>query len=261
MKNRNPTRKTFATEKKRFLKESKKVAESAPITLLAAGIAHEFHNLLGAADGHAAWALESKNPKDMVEALEIVRLVCLRSSQITRSLQGFSQPREENSKEFSLKNLFLEIEKFFLKPTSEKNIKLKIKPSSINIKAKKLDIEEVLINLIKNAVESLEFFDGPKTIEVFALKKGKFIEIHVKDSGPGIPSIEQDHIFKPFWTTKGVLKHLHLQNQKIPIDSKHEGSGLGLYISRMRILEHGGQLKLQSCQKGAHFIILLPAST
>ncbi|MBP7843226.1 MAG: GHKL domain-containing protein [Proteobacteria bacterium] len=248
----------LVAEKKRFLKASQKIkSEEAPLTLLAAGIAHEFHNLLGAADGHAQWALESGDPKDMKEALEIVRLVCTRSSQITRALQSFSQPREEEQALIRLNELFTEVAKIYSTLCSEQGIKLLIKETKLELKINKLDLEEVLVNLIKNALEALSNQSGEKVISVEAEKNGKTLIINVKDNGPGVLKIHREHIFKPFWTTKGVLKNLQKSTEKVS-SSKQDGSGLGLYISRMRILERGGDLRLKATSKGCHFVIEIP---
>jgi signal transduction histidine kinase len=254
------SRSKLKAEKKRFVEASKKLAKSteeAPLSLLAAGVAHEFHNLLGAADGHAQWALESADPKDMKEALEIVRLVCKRSSQITRALQGFSQPREERRDWVGLPALFDELRKIYGTLCNEKGIELQLKSPPLKVWGSKIDIEEVLVNLIKNAIEAMSETEGTKRIEVYAEKSPKKIIIHVRDTGPGIPSLHREHIFRPFWTTKGVLKNLH--ENPASKGNPQQGSGLGLYISRMRILEHRGQLKIKESKSGTHFVIELPA--
>jgi PAS domain S-box-containing protein len=112
----------------------------------------------------------------------------------------------------------------------DKKIKIewKVQPDDLEIIADKKQISQVLINLLKNALEALK--DKPKgTI----LLKGEInsdgrAQISITDNGPGIPDDLMDKIFVPFFTTK------------------ESGSGIGLSLSRQIMLLHGGSLKLVS---------------
>lgn len=89
-------------------------------------------------------------------------------------------------------------------------------------------IEQVLINLLKNALEALEEQDYPHiTLTVNQSREGKTL-ISVKDNGPGIPVEVLDRIFVPFYTTK------------------EQGSGIGLSLSRQIMLQHKGSLQCSS---------------
>jgi C4-dicarboxylate-specific signal transduction histidine kinase len=164
-----------------------------------------------------------------------------------------------------LNSLFEEISKIYTKLCTEKNIKLSIKvPTQMaSIWANKMDIEEVLINLIKNAIEALDENQNPaKTLNVWCEKKSKLYLLNVSDNGPGIPDLYSELIFRPFWTTKGVLKNIQstAPAQNASNNAKNQqGSGLGLYLSRMRCLEQGGKLILKKKKLGAHFVIEIPA--
>lgn len=89
-------------------------------------------------------------------------------------------------------------------------------------------IEQVLINLLKNAIEALENQENPHiTLTVNKNREGKTL-INVKDNGPGIPPEVLDRIFVPFYTTK------------------EQGSGIGLSLSRQIMLMHKGSIQCSS---------------
>ncbi len=88
-------------------------------------------------------------------------------------------------------------------------------------------IDQVLINLIKNAIEALESTSSP-TINIIAKKTDEGIQISVSDNGPGISDEIADNIFVPFYTTK------------------ESGSGIGLSLSRQIMRLHKGSLEVQS---------------
>ncbi len=103
---------------------------------------------------------------------------------------------------------------------------------NLAIRADRGQIEMVLINLLKNAVESMEKTPGVNvlhpTIELDALADGPHVVIRVTDNGPGIEPEALEQIFIPFYTTKKT------------------GSGIGLSLSRQIMQLHGGQLTANS---------------
>lgn len=103
-----------------------------------------------------------------------------------------------------------------------------------------VQIQQVITNLVRNAVEAVRTSDG-KAIFIGATLAGDFVEVTVTDHGPGIPADLKAGLFKPFST------------------SKAEGTGLGLSISRSIIRAHGGELWLVAkAEPGASFRFSLP---
>lgn len=98
---------------------------------------------------------------------------------------------------------------------------------------------QVIINLVKNAMEAGNGESANMKIDVSATRKGNFTEIKVKDDGPGIPEEIQDEIFIPFFTTK------------------ESGSGIGLSYSRQILRAHGGSLLCKSKEGETEFTIRL----
>ena len=131
--------------------------------------------------------------------------------------------------EFQVKDIFETVIQL-LKPELKRDsidICSSINPVNLIIKADCSLIEQVLINLIKNASEALLNSDNPK-ISLNAELINNMVQIKVKDNGPGISSEVLDNIFIPFFTTK------------------EKGSGIGLSLSRQIMLLHGGNISVKS---------------
>ncbi len=104
-------------------------------------------------------------------------------------------------------------------------------------------IEQLLLNLITNAVQSMEGQERDKAIEIATSTEGSRVVVAVADSGPGVPEELREKIFEPFFTTKG------------------SGTGLGLPISRRIVTEHGGAITVGTSRLGgAEFRISLPSA-
>ncbi|MFZ3589663.1 ATP-binding protein [Bacillus sp. DJP31] len=101
-------------------------------------------------------------------------------------------------------------------------------------------LKQVFHNLIRNSIEAME---GEGKISIFSKSTKLSYEIHIRDSGPGIPFHIQSSVFDPF------------------ISLKEKGTGLGLTIVQRIVENHGGNIELvSSSQQGTSFIITLPIS-
>ena len=129
----------------------------------------------------------------------------------------------------------------------ELSIETELSANIPNVFCSPSEIEQVLLNLIKNAAHALaekEFADGKPIILITTKVVEDNIKIEVKDNGPGIPDQIKEHLFKPFFTTKPI----------------GVGTGLGLSISNYIISDkHHGKLRMESeIGIGSTFIIELP---
>jgi len=111
---------------------------------------------------------------------------------------------------------------------------------NININADKAQLEQVFINVLKNAKEAMEGGNGNKNIDVFCQNDEKYFHIHICDSGMGIAN--QDNLFVPFYSTKP------------------QGSGIGLTLCKQILFNHGGLFTLTNRKdnEGAEAVISLP---
>jgi two-component system sensor kinase FixL len=124
-------------------------------------------------------------------------------------------------------------------------IQAKIDPSLPIVLADPVQIEQVLLNLLRNAMDAMEAANTERrSVIVAARRPGKHgVEISVADSGPGVAYEMIDTILEPFVTTKPL------------------GMGMGLSISRAIIEAHGGRLRLaRRSRSGAIFFFTLPAA-
>jgi signal transduction histidine kinase len=102
-----------------------------------------------------------------------------------------------------------------------------VHPASLTLHADKRLLEQVLINLLKNAMEAMDGREDA-SVRLKAFSGTHRVMIQVEDNGPGIPLEEQERIFIPFFTTK------------------KQGSGIGLSLSRQIMRMHGGSITLTS---------------
>ncbi|MEZ4699789.1 MAG: HAMP domain-containing sensor histidine kinase [Rhodothermales bacterium] len=144
-----------------------------------------------------------------------------------RSLTRIPRPDLEI---FPIRRLFSAIEHLFRSSLDDAGIGLRVavQPEELDVTADPELIEQVVINLIKNAMEALQ--DTPDACIQLSARmtpRGNTI-IQVSDNGPGIPPEALERIFIPFYTTK------------------KEGSGIGLSLSRQIMRQHGGALSVIS---------------
>jgi signal transduction histidine kinase len=102
-------------------------------------------------------------------------------------------------------------------------------------------LEQVVLNLITNAVQAMEGVESGKRIEVSTSLDEDAVAIAIADSGPGVPPHLRQKIFDPFYTTKSG------------------STGIGLSLSHRIIQDHGGTLSVSASRLGgAEFVIRLP---
>lgn len=235
--------------------------------LLAAGVAHEFNNILGAADGHAEWALQTGLAQDMKEALQVVRQACRRSLQITKSLQALPTLREEAAGVFALSKIDNDLKQHFRPLAKKTGVRLRIEMPQGEIYGSSSELFEVLVNLIKNAYEALQSqaATAGKVECVGRLMGSGRLKILVTDNGPGIPEALRERIFHPFFTTKGRMREmLNMAETELshPSNSASEGgSGLGLFLSRSIVQKMGGRLEYVPTSTGTRFEVALPLAS
>lgn len=112
-------------------------------------------------------------------------------------------------------------------------------PAGFTMEGDPDQLRQVVSNLVRNAVEALPDHRGTVCVEV-RRGRGNKAELHVSDSGPGIPESVARRIFDVLFTTKA------------------SGTGLGLPLARLICEAHGGTLTLEPSKRGAHFKITIP---
>ncbi|WP_369794075.1 PAS domain-containing sensor histidine kinase [Salegentibacter sp. Hel_I_6] len=157
-----------------------------------------------------------------------------------KTYRSLSKVTKIDKEQIQISELFKNLENL-LKPGKDKNILLdfELKDPNLEVEADAYLLEQVLINLVLNAMEACENIPNPK-VKVFAEKKfdGQVV-ISVTDNGPGIPEEIKDQIFVPFFTTK------------------KEGSGIGLSLSKQIMTLHGGKIQVTSKENKGTLISLI----
>jgi len=131
---------------------------------------------------------------------------------------------------FAIQELFDRVQKLMQTNIKENGIDfmVRVEPKTLEVTADPELIEQVLINLLLNALQALENQDNPKIQLVARLDDRGRILVQVSDNGPGITSENRDKIFIPFYSTK------------------HGGSGIGLSLSRQIMRLHNGTINVYS---------------
>ena len=206
------------------------------IGTLASALAHELNQPLTAIANYMAASRDLVNdfkPEaigPLREALDESSKEALRAGKIVRRLRDFVSKGEIESRILPLNNLINDATTLGLVGAREQGVSwsIEIEPGIDNVLADRVQIQQVLVNLMRNAIEAMA--DSPKKhISIRARLLGlEQVEISVADSGHGVPDELIGQLFQPFITTKA------------------QGMGLGLSICRTIIEAHGGHISVES---------------
>jgi two-component system NtrC family sensor kinase len=223
----------------------------AALGKMAAGIAHEINNPLAVIGEKAGWMRdllgdeqfrESENFQEYVRSIEKIEEHVERARKITHNMLGFARRMEPRLDDVDVNAIITQTIELLKNHARINNITIRtdLQSDLPVIASDQSQLQQVLLNLINNAIDAIGK-DG--SIDVQTLVSQKMLEIHVRDSGPGIPKDQQRRIFDPFYTTKGFGK----------------GTGLGLSISFGIIQGMGGTITFNSEKgRGTEFVVKLP---
>jgi signal transduction histidine kinase len=208
---------------------------------LAASLAHEINNPLQAI--HNCLTLAQRFPLEVEEHTDFLALAgqeVERLINLVRRILDFCRPSRGHSVSANVNDLIEHVIALSQKKLqhSEVGLHLDLDPDLPSIRIVTDQISQVILNLIVNAIEALP--DGGH-LELSSQQTGDWIEIKVKDDGPGLTPSQIEYLFEPFFTTKPA------------------GTGLGLAISFGIIERHGGTIQVESANgAGATFTVRLP---
>lgn len=208
----------------------------ASLGQMAAGLAHEIRNPLGAIALYAT--MLEQDLIDRPEQVQTARKIATAVSGLNRlvtSILEFARPREP-SRQMVPFGRVLSLATPVIAPMLEhKAIKLYVPQQKVTLFADPEDLARALANLLRNAAEAVQE-GGTIAVRVRAARQGAAV-IWVEDDGVGVPVEMADRIFEPFATTK------------------HNGTGLGLAIVHQIVEAHGGRIRLRRSRLGgARFV-------
>jgi len=209
-----------------------------PISSLATTVEHDLGDYLGNESGGCA--IEKEDLEDIHMAVQTIQR---RSDGLIRFVNDFRSLTHTPEPKLQLINIssFFHQLQVLLRGELDKNhihFISKVTPQTLTIKLDPELIQQVLINLTKNAIQALKE-QQKKTIWLYAYKDDRNkVLVTLKDNGPGIDEEAQNKIFIPFFTTK------------------RKGSGIGLSLSRQIMRQHHGSISvLSKPDEGSEFIL------
>jgi two-component system NtrC family sensor kinase len=212
----------------------------AAFGLLAAGIAHEVGNPLASISSLVQMLQRHSRDAYAQEKLALVSGQLQRIQTTLRELVNFSRPASTVRSRVSIPAVLseaLNIAKYYKRAKAiVTNIPADLPP----VLGVRDELVQMFLNLILNAIDATA---GGGSITVGAEASADTLSIHVRDTGIGIPAEEHERIFQPYFTTK------------------KDGTGLGLFVTRQLVQDHGGSIEFRSRPgEGTAFTIRLPVA-
>jgi two-component system sensor kinase FixL len=216
---------------------------------LASALAHELNQPLTAISNYlqAARQLVLRGPEDAERAGEIIGKSieqAMRAGQIIRRLRSFVQKRDVERAPVDINKVVDEASALALIGLKEKGIRVMTERQGAlpRVPVDRIQIQQVLINLIRNAVDAMEG-QSRRELTIRTLQEDAAVRISISDTGSGIPRGMEEKLFQPFAT------------------SKPTGMGVGLSISRGIVEAHNGRLWFEANPLGGTtFHLDLPLS-
>lgn len=217
-----------------------------PISSLAATVESELESQINSKD----FKIENISKDDLEDFHMALHTIHKRSEGLIKFVSDFRNltripiPNHEDLLICDLIRPILSLLRFDIEQ-NEINVNLNIEPEHLMIRADKEQVEQVLINLIKNAIQAMgenEELEKPKEISICTVvESDERILVKIKDNGTGIDEEALKKVFIPFFTTK------------------KSGSGIGLSLSKQIMRKHNGNISVQSVvNEGTEFTLTFP---
>jgi signal transduction histidine kinase len=244
----NETLNSYVDELERTQKQLIQVEKMKSLGQLSASIAHEINNPLAGLLVYTRLLQKSilNSSLDRNKALDILSkmdLAITHSSKLVSNLLDFARQKPPDLKPIEISKIIDHAISLVGHQAQLTKIKLirEETPSLPLVKGDSGQLQQVLINLIVNAIQAMP--NGGE-LKIISFTKGDLVKVAINDVGEGIPPENMDKLFTPFFSTKDEVK----------------GVGLGLAVSYGIIQSHGGNIEVQSqIGKGSTFTISLPA--
>jgi two-component system sensor kinase FixL len=239
------TEKQRAEEARRELVHASRLAVLSELT---ASIAHEINQPLGAILSNAEAAellLEAPAPSldEVRRILSDIRNDDLRAGEVIRRLRALLRQGEVERQPIGVQLVISDVVAILRGEAERRGVEVAIDPLVVDavVLADRVHLQQVMLNLMVNAMEAMAELEGPKRLRISGSLKDNQVVVTVQDNGPGVPEAVRNKLFDRFFSTK------------------RDGMGMGLAISRSLIEEHGGRIWMENgSEGGAAFHFSLP---
>ncbi|MBY5588231.1 sensor histidine kinase [Rhizobium leguminosarum] len=211
---------------------------------VAAGVAHEINQPVATIRAYADNArtfLNRGQTAPVGENLESIAALTERIGSITEELKTFARKGRGSAEPTGLKDV-IEGAVMLLRSRFAgrmDTLDIDLPPDELQVMGNRIRLEQVLINLLQNALEAVAPKAGDGRVEIRTSTDAGMVTVTVADNGPGIPPEIRKGLFTPFNT------------------SKESGLGLGLVISKEIVGDYGGRMEVASDSGGTRFIVQL----
>jgi signal transduction histidine kinase len=218
----------------------------------ATGIAHELNQPLAAIINYANGCVRRmrggrEDKGELLDALERIAGQATRAAEIIKRLRAMVGKQPAQRVEADLNDLVREVCGFVEFDTRRIGavIDLQLAAEPLPVTVDLVQIEQVILNLLRNALDALAELpeDAERCVTIRTGRQADHVFVAVEDSGKGVRPALMERLFDPFFTTK------------------ESGMGMGLTISQTIVADHNGKIRAESWPgRGAMFIVELPAS-
>ncbi len=231
------------TEEHAKEERARRVEKLAAVGTLAAGLAHEIRNPLNGAQLHAAYLARAlakqRAAPEMLEAVGVISGEIQRLAALTTEFLDFAHPKPLEVSLVSARSVAQRVHSLADADARAANasLELELPQRDVSFEGDKGRIEQVLLNLVRNAIEAVEP-KGGGVVVLRVRRKPRQAVLEVQDDGVGLRTNEP--IFDAFYSTKAT------------------GTGLGLAITHRIVSDHGGSIEVTSAPGRTLFTVLLP---
>ncbi|MFM1801470.1 MAG: hypothetical protein RJA81_822 [Planctomycetota bacterium] len=237
-------------ENERLRWQVRELQRVSSLGVLAGSVCHELNNALTPILNYAKLGIKSSDPAFRTKSLDKILNASQRAAAITTGMLGLARPNLNQKSRADLAQLVEETLLLTAKDLEKHRVELVLEiRNRPQIQACPPQIQQVLLNLIINARQAMAGQNnGRMQVSVGTDSTGKWAEVSIADSGPGMDATVLKRIFEPFFTTKPPGD-----------ESGLGGTGLGLPVCRDIIETHHGRLRVESKPgQGATFTVRIP---
>lgn len=231
------------TQEKQMLSSMQQSEKLATVGQMAAGLAHEINNPLGVIKCYAELLKGVETGQDIRPDVETILKHATQAENVLQDLLNFARPRQRESVDMEIGRVIEESTNIFRVQAGKRGVSVthEIADDLPSIVANEQSVEQVLTNLLKNALDAVERDVGRITVSARYEARWNSVVICIRDNGPGIAEQDRKRMFDPFFSTKAV----------------GQGTGLGLAVVYGLVQELGGVIEMEN-DRGAVFRVYLP---